>query len=74
VEGRVEAGHVRHVGQELPGTVQPGQRLGLVQRGEVDQIAQLPFHARIDDDGLDQVRAAVHDAVPDRVDVRSRVR
>ena len=67
VERRVEARDVRHVGQQPPGRLQTTQRLRLVQRRQVDQLAQPPLDVSVDHHGLDEVRPAMHDAVPDGV-------
>ena len=45
VEGGVEAGHRRHVGQQLAAGADAGQRAGLVQRRQVADRAQRPARA-----------------------------
>ena len=63
----VEAGDGWQLGQPLGDGVKCGQRLGLVQRSEIDELPQLPLHLRIDRHRLAKVRAAMHDPVADRV-------
>ncbi len=44
-----------------------------MQRSEVGERLQPPHDVVVDDDGLDELGPAVHDAVPDRVDPLERV-
>ena len=69
----VEAGDGRQVGQYRLHRVEGGQRLGLVQRGQVGEGCQLLPDARVDPDRPGEQVAAVHDPVPDRVQVPERL-
>ena len=68
VEGRVEAGHCREAGQRPADGIEGGQGLRLVERRQVSERAQLAHDTLVDDHGLDELRATVHDAVADGVD------
>ena len=48
--------------------VQPGQRPREVQRGEVHERVQTTAHGLVDHDRADELRTAVDDPVPDRVE------
>ena len=72
MKGGVEAGDGRQLGQPLGDGVERGQRLGLVKRREIDELAQLPLNVRVDPHRLAQARAAMHDAVADRVGLAER--
>src|SRR5450756_2836079 len=67
---RVEAGDVGYGGQQAAGGVEAVQGLRLVQRRQVDEVAQAPFHLVVDHHRGDEVHPAVHDPVPDRVHLR----
>jgi hypothetical protein len=70
VKCSVEARDVRYRGQQAASRLQAAQRLRLVQRRQVDQLAQSPLDVSIDHHGFDEVRTAMHDAVPDGVHLR----
>ena len=67
VKRGVEAGDRGHVGQGTAHGGDAGQRGGLVQRGEVAELAQRRHDVVVDEHGLAEARAAVHDAVADGV-------
>ncbi len=68
VEGGVEAGDGRDVGQDRRDGVQSGQRLRLVERSEIDQLAETGDHLTIHPDRFAEAGPAVDDPVTDRVD------
>jgi hypothetical protein len=68
VEGGVEAGHRRHAGQGDLDRRQRGQRLRLVQRRQVGQRPQPLLDVAVEHHRPGELRAAVDDAVADRVD------
>ena len=69
VERRVEDGDVRHAGQRLPGGGDRRERRAVVQRRELDELLERARPPVVDQDGRDEARAAVDDAVGDGVDV-----
>jgi hypothetical protein len=73
VEGRVEDRDVRHAGQRRSRGLDRGDRRCVVQRGEVDELAELVDDRVIEERRLDEAAAAVDDAVPDRSDRRCLV-
>ena len=72
VERRVEAGDGRRIGQHRTHRVEGGQRLRLVQRGQVGERPELFPDALVDPDRPAEQAPAVHDPVPDRVHVPER--
>ena len=69
VERRVEDRDVRDVRQRLHRVVDRGERLPLVERRQVGDLLERGPDLVVDDDRLAEARAAVHDAVRDRVDL-----
>ena len=67
VKRRVEAGDRGHVGQGAADGGDAGQRRGLVQRCELGELAQRGHDVVVDEHGVAEARAAVHDAVADGV-------
>jgi hypothetical protein len=67
VKRRVEARDRLHLRQRRLHGVQRRQGLRLVQRRERRQLAQRGLDVRVDQDGLAEALAAVHDPVADRV-------
>jgi hypothetical protein len=60
---------MRNVGQQPPRVVEATQRLWLVQWRHLHQFTKPPLNRVVDDHRVDEVRSAVDDAVPDRVDI-----
>ena len=74
MEGGVEDGDVRHVRQCALRVVEPAEGRRVVQRSERNEPLDLPAHVGVDHDRVAEARAAVDDAMRDRVDVlRERV-
>ena len=69
MEGGVEARDRRQLGQPLADRVSAASDLRLVQRGEVDERAQLALDVGVDPHRLAEALAAVDDPMPDRVGV-----
>ncbi len=72
MERGVEAGHGRQVGQDGADRLEGGERLGLVERREVGEVAQPGDDVRVEPDGAGEARAAVDDPVADGVDGAER--
>src|SRR5581483_6209498 len=68
VECRVEARDGGDVRERLACELDSAQRLRLVQRREVGEGLQAPQDGIVDHDGVDELGAAVHDAVADCID------
>ena len=66
MERGVEAGHGRHVRQDRLHRGQGGERLGLVERGEVGQRLEVRLDRVVDADRAAIARPAVDDPVADR--------
>jgi hypothetical protein len=73
VERGIEAGDGRHIREHRGHRVQCGQRLRLVQRGQVGESLKLFPDARVDRDRSAEQAAAVHDPVPGRVHIPERL-
>jgi hypothetical protein len=69
MEGGVEDGHMRNVGQRGLRILDRPQRGRVVQRGERRQAADRLLHLVVDDHRIAEPRPAVDDAVADRVAV-----
>jgi hypothetical protein len=69
VKGGVEAGDGGDLRQLRRDGVQRRQRLRLMQRGEVGELAQRRLDLGVDPTCRDEALAAVHDPVPDRIGV-----
>ena len=67
MERRVEACERRHPGQGRADCIQRRQRLGLVQRRELAQLAQRRLDLAVDPHRLAEALAAVDDAVTDGI-------
>ena len=68
MEGGVEAGHLRHLRQRASHELERTQRLRLMQRREIRERLDSPNDVVVDHHRLDELRSAVDDAKPDRVD------
>jgi hypothetical protein len=73
MEAGVEAGHLRHGGEQLVHHVDRGEVVGLMERCQRDERPQVVQHLRCDDAGTGVLRPAVHDAVADAEHARSAV-
>ena len=69
----VEAGHLRHARQPRRDGLDRREVVGLVQRRQRNQLAQLLDHLRRHDRRAGESPAAVHDAVTDADDPRAGV-
>jgi hypothetical protein len=69
VKRRVEACDRGDVRQCAADRIQRGERLGLVQRRELDELAERRLRLAVDQRRLAEALAAVHDPVPDGVGV-----
>jgi len=74
VEGGIETGDLRHVGQQGLQGADAGDVVRLVQRGEGDEAGQVAEYGFIDDGRLRVALAAVHDAMADGDDLPAGVR
>ena len=68
MEGRVEAGYVRHRRQEVTGRGETVEGLRLLQRREVYEVPQPLFHVVVDQNRLNEIAAAVDDSGPHGID------
>ena len=73
MEARVEAGHLGHAGKPLGDRLDGGQVVGLVQRRQGDELAQLLEDLRRDHGRPAEPRPAVDDAVAHAEHARSAV-
>jgi hypothetical protein len=73
VERRVEDGDVRNVRERGAGVVDPAQRRVVVQRRDRTQLLDPADDVVVDPRRLDEARAAVDDAVADRLGRDERV-
>jgi hypothetical protein len=73
VERRVEDGDVRNVRERSAGVVDPAQRRVVVQRRDRTQLLDPADDVVVDPRRLDEARAAVDDAVADRLGRDERV-
>jgi hypothetical protein len=73
VERRVEDGDVRNVRERSAGVVDPAQRCVVVQRRDRTQLLDPADDVVVDPRRLDEARAAVDDAVADRLGRDERV-
>ena len=69
VKGRVEAGHLRHVGQRVHGRANAGQVGRIVQRRQVGEPLDRGEHLVVDQHRAGELLAAVDDAMADRGDL-----
>ena len=73
MEGRVEDGYLRHVGQRPASLGQRSQRRGVVQWDELRQRREFPLDPGVDHDRLSKAWAAVDDPMGDGLDPRRNV-
>jgi hypothetical protein len=73
MERRVEDGDVRHVRKRGAGVADPAQRRVIVQGRDRAQVLDPADDAVVDPRRLDEARAAVDDAVADRLGRDERV-
>jgi hypothetical protein len=73
VERGVEAGHGGHVREDRAHRVDAGDPAWLVQRRQLGQLGDPVADTAVEPHRVGELGAAVHDAVPHRVDVRQSV-
>jgi hypothetical protein len=71
VKGRVERSDLRQVGERRACLAQAAQRRLVVERRDRPELRDRRLDLRVDEDGLDEARAAVDDAVADCGDARA---
>ncbi len=73
MEGRVEDGDVGHVREGAPGGLDAREVGGVVQRREVERVADGVLDLGVDEGRLRELLAAMHDPVADGLDRREGV-
>ncbi len=73
VEAGVEAGDLGHVRPQFPQGSDGGQAPRIMQGRQVGQHPERFVHGVIENDGLREHRAAVHDPMPGGIDLRTRL-
>ncbi len=68
MKGGVEAADLRKIEKNPADQLQRAQRLGLVQRSEINQRLQSAQHRFVDQNRLDELAASVNDPVTDGID------
>jgi len=69
MEGGIETTDGRNIREQVTYQINSGQRFRLVQRSQVGELNELLLNGGVDEYGRRELRASVHDAMADRIDL-----